>query len=145
MLMQWKNFPTSLEQSLLKVICVTIVRCCPVHGKVVRWEQAESYSVDQDEVDKYAAELAVDLKAAEETHLIPFGYFEEGSPTELDIPMQEKRVPTIINDTELAEDEPGLTEDESGLTILADQAGQAYGGEREDVGDEGEGEDVLFS
>ncbi|RPB17933.1 hypothetical protein L211DRAFT_889253, partial [Terfezia boudieri ATCC MYA-4762] len=51
-----------------------------VHEKVLRWEQAESYSIDNDELDEYAKELAEDLKRAEETHLIPCGYFEEGSP-----------------------------------------------------------------
>ncbi|KAF8419987.1 hypothetical protein BGX38DRAFT_1280280 [Terfezia claveryi] len=40
---------------------------------------AESYSIDNDELDEYAKELAEDLKRAEETHLIPCGYFEEGS------------------------------------------------------------------
>ncbi|RPB18501.1 hypothetical protein L211DRAFT_854064 [Terfezia boudieri ATCC MYA-4762] len=68
-----------LEQSLLKVIWLGIVKHCQVHGKVLQWEQAKSYSIDNDELDEYTKELAEDLKRAEETHLIPCGYFEEGS------------------------------------------------------------------
>ncbi|KAF8419235.1 hypothetical protein BGX38DRAFT_1280437 [Terfezia claveryi] len=66
-----------------------------MHGKVIRWEQAESYSIDNDEMDEYAKELAEDLKRAEETHLIPCGYFEEGSPTLPDIEGKVDDVPTM--------------------------------------------------
>lgn len=65
----------------MKVIRLGILGHCQVYGKVLRWEQAESYSIDNDELDEYAKELVEDLKRAEETHLILCGYFEEGSST----------------------------------------------------------------
>ncbi|KAF8421859.1 hypothetical protein EV426DRAFT_575578 [Tirmania nivea] len=74
MLKQWEGLPTTLEQSPLK-------------------EEAESYSIDNNELDEYAKELAEDLKRAEQTHLIPYGYFEEGSPT---VPDTEGEVDDIL-------------------------------------------------
>ncbi|RPB26688.1 hypothetical protein L211DRAFT_835022 [Terfezia boudieri ATCC MYA-4762] len=73
-------------------------------AQLLRWEQAESYSMDNDELDQYAKELAQDLKKAEETHLIPCGYFEEGSPTLPDTESQEKGVPTMLAENDLGED-----------------------------------------
>ncbi|KAF8419788.1 hypothetical protein BGX38DRAFT_1147427, partial [Terfezia claveryi] len=95
MLKQWEGLPTTLEQSLLKVIRLGILGHCQVHGKLLRWEQAESYSIDNDELDEYAKELAEDLKRAEQTHLIPCGYFEEGSPTLPDTEGEVNDVPTM--------------------------------------------------
>ncbi|RPB18123.1 hypothetical protein L211DRAFT_854439 [Terfezia boudieri ATCC MYA-4762] len=94
---QWEGLPTMLEQSLLKVIQLGILGHCQVHGKVLRWEQAESYSIDNDELDEYAKELVEDLKRAEETHLIPCGYFEEGSPMLPDTEGEVDDMPTMYD------------------------------------------------
>ncbi|RPB23547.1 hypothetical protein L211DRAFT_849811 [Terfezia boudieri ATCC MYA-4762] len=82
--LQQEGLLTILEQSLLKVIRLGILGHYQMHGKGLRWEQAESYSIDNDKLDKYTRELAEDLKRVEETHLIPYGYFEQGSPRLLD-------------------------------------------------------------
>ncbi|KAF8417684.1 hypothetical protein EV426DRAFT_707394 [Tirmania nivea] len=79
-LKQWEGLPIMLEQSLLKVIRLGILRYCQVYRKVLRWEKAESYSIDNNKLDEYAKELVEDLKRAEQTHLIPYRYFEERFP-----------------------------------------------------------------
>ena len=48
-----------------------------------RWEQAEAYKVDGEELVQYAKDLVAELEEAERTSLIPLGFFEEGSITEL--------------------------------------------------------------
>ena len=44
------------------------------------WRRAEAYGVDSDELQKYAEDLATDLKEPEGEILVPAGYFDEGSP-----------------------------------------------------------------
>ncbi|RPB18242.1 hypothetical protein L211DRAFT_854309 [Terfezia boudieri ATCC MYA-4762] len=104
MLKQWEGLPTTLEQSLLKGIRLGILGHCQVYRKVLRWEEAESYSIGNDKLDEYAKELAEDLTKAEQTHLIPSGYFEEGSPTIPDTEGEENDVPTIGAENNMVED-----------------------------------------
>ncbi|RPB18731.1 hypothetical protein L211DRAFT_853843 [Terfezia boudieri ATCC MYA-4762] len=75
-----------------------------VYGKVLRWEEAELYSIGNDELDEYAKELAEDLKKAEQTYLIPSGYFEEGSPMIPDTEGEENDMPTRGAENNMVED-----------------------------------------
>ncbi|KAF8425997.1 hypothetical protein EV426DRAFT_39589 [Tirmania nivea] len=63
---QWGDFPTTLEQSLLKIIRMGIVWRCQQHGKVTQWEQPESYKMERIELEEYTDELAADIKDAED-------------------------------------------------------------------------------
>ncbi|KAF8416673.1 hypothetical protein EV426DRAFT_578630 [Tirmania nivea] len=80
MLKQWEGLPTTAGAKSVEVL---------------RWEEAESYSIDNDELDEYAKELVEDLKRAEQIHLIPYGYFEEGSPTVPDTEGEVDDMPTM--------------------------------------------------
>ena len=84
MLDQWQLFLTTMEQILLKLIWLDIAKQCQVHGKVVRWRRVEAYGVDSDELQKYAEDLAADLKEAEGESLVLAGYFDKGSPLQSD-------------------------------------------------------------
>ena len=81
MLNQWGYFPTIMEQTLLKLIRLDFAKRCQLPCKVVKWQRAEAYGVEREELEQYTEELAADLKEAEEGSLIPAGYFDEGSPT----------------------------------------------------------------
>ncbi|KAF8424984.1 hypothetical protein BGX38DRAFT_1303080 [Terfezia claveryi] len=136
MLKQWEGLPTTLEQSLLKIIRLGILGHCQVHGKVLRWEQAESYSIDNDELDEYAKELAEDLKKAEQTHLIPCGYFEEGSPTLPDTVSEENDVPIMrAENDELEYSCSPANDGYDGSTEEVEDA-QSASGDSEDAGTE---------
>ncbi|KAF8426490.1 hypothetical protein BGX38DRAFT_1147122 [Terfezia claveryi] len=148
---QWGDFPTTLEQSLLKVICIGIVRRCQQRGKVTRWEQHKSYKMERIELEKYADELAADIKDAEDAYLIPVGYFPQEPPTGPDIGGRNKRVSSIGDDADLVEDDQDLLElandsnaDGDGGDSSEDDEGDEDSEEREDNGrleDEGgEGE-----
>ncbi|RPB18505.1 hypothetical protein L211DRAFT_854069 [Terfezia boudieri ATCC MYA-4762] len=104
MLKQWEGLPTILEQSLLKVIRLEILGHYQVYGKVLRWEEAESYSIGNDELDEYAKELVEDLKKTEQTHLILSRYFKKGSPTIPNTEGEENDVPTIGAENNMVED-----------------------------------------
>ena len=95
LLEQWKDFPTTLEQTLLKVIRMEIAKWCQQHERLYRWEQAEAYKVDGEELVQYAKDLVAELEEAERTSLIPLGFFEEGSPTEPDTMAEENRYITL--------------------------------------------------
>jgi len=71
----------------------------------MRWQRAEAYGVEREEMQKYAEELAVDLREAEEGSLIPGGYFDEGSPTEPED--MRSGLPTILAPEDLGEDDGG--------------------------------------
>ena len=126
MLLQWKGFPTTLQETLLKVIRLGIIGHCQLHGKVVRWEQAESYKVDQDELDEYANDVAEELRSAEETHLIPYGFFNEGSPTLPDTGSPENGMGTIVAENEGIEDEQGMLSDRSDRWMMEDEDAVEY-------------------
>ncbi|RPB18400.1 hypothetical protein L211DRAFT_874861 [Terfezia boudieri ATCC MYA-4762] len=104
-----------MEQTLLKIIRLEIAKLCELHGKVVRWQRAEAYGVGPRELAQYAEELAADLKEAEKGSLIPPGYFNEGSPTELDesaIPDNiSTGLPTMLDDEDV-EDIKDVEDDE---------------------------------
>jgi len=72
----------------------------------MRWQRAEAYGVEREEMQKYAEELAVDLREAEEGGLIPEGYFDEGSPTEPED--MRSGLPTILAPEDLGEDDGGV-------------------------------------
>jgi len=114
MLDQWGFFPTTMEQTLLKLIRLDIAKRCQLHGKVVKWQRAEAYGVEREELEQYAEELAADLKEAEEGSLIPAGYFDEGSPTEPDEGRM-PNVPTVLDGENLDDDDEGPTEGEGDL------------------------------
>jgi len=100
-----------MEQTLLKLIRLDIAKRWQLHAKVVKWQRAEAYGVEREELEQYAKELAADLKEAEEGSLIPAGYFDEGSPTEPDegrIP----NMPTVLDGENLDDDDEGPTEGE---------------------------------
>ena len=111
MLDQWGFFPTTMEQTLLKLIRLDIAKRCQLHGKVVKWQRAEAYGVEREELEQYAEELAADLKEAEEGSLIPAGYFDEGSPIEPDEGRM-PNVPTVLNGKNLDDDDLGPTQGE---------------------------------
>ena len=108
MLDQWQLFTTTMEQTLLKLIWLDIAKRCQVQGKVVRLRRAEAYGVDSDELQKYAEDLAADLKEAEGESLVPAGYFDEGSPTQSD--KTRTGFPTVLYGKNLEEDGECLEE-----------------------------------
>jgi len=74
----------------------------------MRWRQAEAYGVDSDELQKYAENLAADLKEAEGESLAPVWYFDEGSPMQLD--KTRTGFPTVLCSENLEEDGECLEE-----------------------------------
>ena len=68
-----------------------IAKRCQQHGRLYRWEQAEAYKVDGEELVQYAEDLVAELEEVEGTSLIPLGFFEEGSPTEPDSAAEDNR------------------------------------------------------
>jgi len=111
MLDQWEFFPTTMEQTLLKLIRLDIAKRCQLHSKVVKWQRVEAYGMEREELEQYAEELAADLKEAEEGSLIPVGYFDEGSPTEPDEGRM-PNVPTVLDGENLDDNNEGRTEGE---------------------------------
>jgi len=62
LLNQWALFPTTMQETLLRLTRLDIAKRCKIHGKVVRWQRAEAYGVEREELQKYTGELAVDLR-----------------------------------------------------------------------------------
>jgi len=93
----------------------------------MRWRQAEAYEVDSDELQKYAEDLAADLKEAEGKILVPAGYFEEGSPTQSD--ETGTVFPTVLCGKNLKEDGEFLEEYDNELEEHNDSPTKSEGNE----------------
>ena len=92
--LQWKVFPTSMQQVFLRVMRADIIRKHEKAGQKVKFQKETAYAVHQQELDEYAKFLQQDLQRAGNDSLD--SWEEESSMTEVDS-MYDRVDPTRIS------------------------------------------------
>ena len=80
--LQWKVFPTSMQQAFLRVMRADIIRKNETAGQKVKFQKKTTYAVHQQELDEYAKFLQQDLQRAGNDSLA--SWEEESSMTVMD-------------------------------------------------------------
>lgn len=130
---QWKNLPTSMQESFLRVVRAEIMAKSEVAGNKVRLEKETAYHIDEDEIKEYAESLNQVLEKTDQDWDIDT---IRGSTTEVDTSDEEEQ-PTLIDEGELGDLEK-QGEDPAQDRNEGYNGGQEDGEEEED--DEGEEE-----
>ena len=79
--LQWKVFPTSMQQAFLRVMRADIIRKNEKAGQKVKFQKETAYAVHPQELDEYAKFLQQDLERAGNDSLD--SWEEESSMTEV--------------------------------------------------------------